>query len=255
MTCIHWDDAFGLLTVHTTDTPEEFRLSYEGWEIVFKLHQPGYRIIHRGSLPDFYFEERIAQPFIKLLNGAVCLHAGAIATPRGILLMLAPTCIGKSTITASALAFSSAKLVSDDMVCIEGSYPACIRIGSHHIAMRHETFSNETFVTQTSEIHGKTILHVAPDACLDAPMPVSAMLLLQKAEKPEITPIPYDAALPALLAQQLILSNPTMDFKRDQFKAIIEATRDIPVFQYAINTESRVGCRQSICCLCDYFNA
>ncbi|MBO4351674.1 MAG: hypothetical protein J6A01_12130 [Proteobacteria bacterium] len=249
-TNIHTDDTFGHLAVCTTQIPGEFKLIYEDWETLIYPEQRNIQLIRQGSIPEFYFRERIALPFACLLKGNILLHAGALSTPNGMVLMLAPTGIGKSTITASALAFSSSKLATDDMIPIDSAAepPHAIPL-SHYIAMRHELFSSEPFVKNNIHILGKTILEVNPEICQSQPAPLAAIIILAKGNTPKLLQISNAEAIPYILNQQIILSNPPPEFKRTQFHALLNAIKDIPIYHLDITTHSKEDAKQTIDCL------
>ncbi len=249
-TNIHTDDTFGHLEVCTTQAPGEFSLIYEDWETLIYPELLNIQCIKKGTMPEFYFRERIATPFAYLLKGHVLLHASALSTPKGTVLMLATSGIGKSTITASALAFSSSKLAADDMIPIDTAAvpPHAIPI-SHYIAMRHELFSSEPFVQTRIPILSKTILKVNPETCQEQPTSLAAFILLAKGNTPKLQKISNSSAIHHILNQQIILSSPPPDFKRRQFHALLNIMSDIPIYKLDITTHTKESAKQTIDCL------
>ena len=249
-TNLHTDDTYGHLAVYSTSIPGQFKLIYEDWEALILPETLNIQKIKQGSLPEFYFIERIAMPFAFLLKGHILLHAGAISTPLGMILMLAPSGIGKSTITASALAYSSSKLAADDMIPIDTATTPPLAIPlSNYIAMRHELFSSESFVQTKLQILGKTILKITHHTCENQPTPIKAIILLSKGNTPQLLPISPQVAIPYILNQQIILSNPTPDFKRNQFHALLNMMKYIPVYKLDITTQTKESAKQTIDCL------
>ena len=57
----------------------------------------------------------VVLPFVLHRDGAWCLHASAVATPDGVIVFLAPSGVGKSTL-ATACATVGCALVADDVV-------------------------------------------------------------------------------------------------------------------------------------------
>ena len=167
--------------------------------------------------------ERKKYPFIRLLRGGVLLHAGAVCTDAGGIGLLAPSGIGKSTITAGMLAFCGAKLISDDILTLcfdEGSGDVLALPSSTHLAMRHGMFDHDGFVEKTDTTEYKHLLMVNPQQCAQKPCILCALVIVHHSQEISLRKLSFAEALPHILSQQLSMSNAPEAFRRQQFRAI-----------------------------------
>ncbi len=234
---LHEDNTFGLITLDVEER-NHFSLKYDGFEARFEQGEC-IRIESTGNMPKRYFAERIAIPFLRLLNGYLLLHASALSTPQGGVVFLAPSGIGKSTIAASLLTFPDIKLIADDIATISSGmiYPL-----SSQLAMRHAMADDADYV-ESVEFNGyKRLLNIHPDKVERAPVPLSCICLLESGKPSQFQP--FSECLSQILAQQLKLSNPPPEFARAQFKSVFDL-KSIPCLRISISCRDKAASLQS----------
>ena len=202
-TRLHEDSTYGLLTLDA-EINRQFCLKYEGFE-AHLLPPDEIHIDSTGSIPTQYFIERLATPFLRLLNGHILLHASALSTPQGGIVLLAPSGIGKSTMAASLLSFPDVRLIADDIATISSGkiYPI-----SSQLAMRHDMADREDYV-ESIEFNGyKRLLNIRQNKVAHDPTPLSCICILESGTYSAPRYLPFSECISQILAQQLKLSNP-----------------------------------------------
>lgn len=246
---LHRDDTFGVLTLEIQERGK-FIASYDGWRIALYPESSSYDFLERGIISERYIRERIAHPFIRLLRGGILLHAGAVCTDAGGIGFLAPSGVGKSTITAGMLAFCGAKLISDDILtlCYDDENGGVLALpSSTHLAMRHGMFDHDGFVEKTNTTEYKRLLMVNPQQCAQKPCVPGALVIVRHSQEISLRKLSFAEALPHILAQQLTMSHAPEAFRRQQFRAITGWLSGIPCYILEMSCDTRQDAEAGIC--------
>lgn len=236
---LHEDNTFGHLTLDAGEN-NHFTLKYEGFEAALAPQQ-GICIKSSGTIPMKYFLERIALPFLRLLNGFILLHASALSTPYGGIAFLAPSGVGKSTFASVLLDFTDIKLMTDDIATISNGflYPL-----SSQLAMRHNMADCADYVKDIEFNGYKRLLNIHPNKIEHDPVPLACICLLESGTPTPPQFLSFSDSLPQILSQHLKLSNPPSDFVRAQFHAALKL-KSIPCLKLAISCQNKKDILQS----------
>lgn len=246
-TQIHEDHAFGTLCL-TSLIDDIFQIQYEDWRIQLNAQTSDIRFEAQGTQPKTYIIERISLPLLRILKGCVLIHASAVAFHNSATAFLAPSGVGKSTFIAGLLAHSDAQLIADDALpIVQPSNSAFVLPQSSQIAMRHDMFDAENFVSDIEFIETKRLLSIQSSKRLHSRIPLKNLVLLESAPTPQIAPVAFSEALPFILKQQFAFSNSPMEISRYQFRSIM-ALQNIPCFKMGISCRTKdevlASCRE-----------
>lgn len=124
------------------------------------------------------------------LQGGLALHASAVAVAGQAIAFAAPKRHGKSTL-AWALVRAGARLLTDDVLPLEGTAPVLARPGVHALLLGDDSGHALGVADDAGERRGpKRLLRDLPDDALQAtPLPLAAVYLLH--------PVHPDASRPA----------------------------------------------------------
>lgn len=232
----HEDHTFGQLLCHQLNDLS-FLLTYEGWRIKLEPEQAQIDIQAGGNdstIDEQYVIERLAMPFLRLIRGAVLWHAGAVAIQNKVYAFLAPSGIGKTTLTATMLAtFSSCQMLCDDILAIvpdiSNKSALCLPSCSH-LAMRHELFDRHEFVEHTVMLGHKHLLFIKPEKCRHTPGTLESVYLLQPGHRHVPEKINLPRAISTLLNQQMMMAMLPLEIRRYQFKACMQIIQSCSSF-------------------------
>lgn len=248
-TRLHEDHVFGSLTLDCLDD-DVFLLQYEGWKAHIHPHISNIEVIASGSIQKNYFMERIALPFLHLLRGCVLLHASAFSFNDKAFGLLAASGVGKSTLAAGFLSFPECRLIADDIVVLTDNSNAglpVIQPISTQIAMRHGLFDGDDFVKKVEFSGYKRLLTLRNDKIQKCAIPLQSLIILNSGFICPPESVSFSEAIPVLLKQQMAISNPTVEFSRQQFHRMM-ALQNVPCFKMGISCKTRSDiescCRQ-----------
>ncbi len=240
---IHEDHTFGTLICRWLDNGIAL-LEYEGWRVRLEPVHAELTILQanrESSLDEQYVIERLALPILRLMRGAVLWHAGAVSIEGHVHAILAPSGVGKSTLTAAILAAKpDARLVCDDILalCSSEHETVCLPSASH-LAMRHDMFEDQDFISHRVYNGYKKILYLKNEKCLQQPQALNSIGLLESG--PNLVPesLPVMQALPTVLNLQMTLTQLSADMRRYLFGACMNILRKCPkIFRQQVDLSS-----------------
>ncbi|MBO5752733.1 MAG: hypothetical protein J6S69_03445 [Proteobacteria bacterium] len=232
---LHEDNTFGSLKCY--QMPElKFLLTYEEWHIQLTPDSAQIDITTSGksNIDEQYLLERLAVPFLRLIRGAVLLHSGAIAVNDRIYAFLAPSGVGKTTLTTALLtSLPECRLVCDDILAFVPQSSDSGFLGlpsSSHLAMRHPCFDHQSFIKRTQNLGHKHLLFVQHDKCQNRAGKLEAITLLQTGQNFVPKSISMVQAIPSILNQQMIMHALPAEIRRYQFRTCMQLIQHCPAF-------------------------
>lgn len=243
---IHMDNTFGMLVCRWLANGIAI-LEYEGWHVRLEPELAELTILQanpESSMDEQYVIERLALPILRLMRGAVLWHSGAVASDGHVHVMLAPSGVGKTTLTAAVLAANpNARLVCDDILALCASdvenETICLPSASH-LAMRHDMFKEQSFISHCVSNGYKKILYLQKDKCLHKPQPLESIWLLESGQQTVPESMPVMQALPMILNLQMTLTHLSDDLRRYLFGACMRILRNCPkIFRQEIDLSSK----------------
>ena len=158
-------------------------------------------------------------PILHQANGALCLHASAVATTHGVLAFVGPTGAGKSSLARAWCESSDVEQLADDVVVL---YEEASGFEIHPLPFR----SNVRPPIRDSLRHPDNSGSGGAD-----PRPLARLYLLQSAEgEPQVVPIAADA-LPLLLRESGCFLLDDEDSRSAFFSATLDLLATVPVRQ------------------------
>lgn len=241
--CIHYDDSFGVLTAEYLGDLA-FEVRYAGYVVRLFPEKSQFEICAPegiSNVDEDYVRMRIALVFLRMLRGCVQIHAGGICFGTDVVGLLAPSHIGKSTLTGACMAFDpQIGLVSDDVLTILpdlASHEHAVLPSADYLAMRHDMWDAEAFVMSRRRTQLKERLMVSESRRLCEPGRLCALVILDNSEG-VIRLKPADAVM-CVLRQQLALSDAPESLRRYQFGCIMAVLKSVPVYRMGISMRTR----------------
>lgn len=241
---VHENDDNGDLRV-TLDAQNKAscRIEYLDWNIEASIEASSAVLTTsslRPRMTPYYIAERLVLPFLRYFRGAILIHAGAVAIDGQGYALLAPSGVGKSTLTGAILAnHARAKILSDDVMTViprGSSYD--IASSQTHLAMRHEMWNASPFVEQTTDFFDKTILRIKSSHVQLDPVPLRGLFVLEKADCNSIKRVLAKNLLPTVAQSRFAVSCEWREMHRYQFKHWLSILRDTPAFLCRMNDEN-----------------
>lgn len=243
---IHRDETFGCLEVDC-ESPDRFELRYEGWRAKLFPKTGEFDLCETGTMPQIYVIERLVQPFLRLFSGGILLHAGAVQTPSGVIVLMASSGTGKSTLTGGLLEREACHLFSDDILPIfelKTGGAICIP-SSSQLAMRHALFNEAPFVASTTSNGYKQLLTVRETKCAAGASPIRAFVFLKQGQAHALHPVEKADVIPDFLRHQMAISNPVPEFSRSQFRQLMTGIQQTPCYRMNVNFQGIKEIRQA----------
>lgn len=241
--CIHYDDSFGVLTAEYLGDLA-FEVRYAGYVVRLFPEKSQFEICAPDGMPRVdadYVRMRIALVFLRMLRGCVHIHAGGICYGTDVVGLLAPSHIGKSTLTGACMAFDpQIGLVSDDVLTIlpdHSSHEQAVLPSADYLAMRHEMWDAESFVISRRRTQLKVRLLVSEARRLRAAGRLRALVILDSREG--MAQMTSAEAVTGVLQQQLALSEAPESLRRYQFGCIMAVLKSVPVYRMGISMRTR----------------
>ncbi len=247
---VHYDETFGRLEVFC-ESADIFELRYEGWRAKLFPKTGEFVLYEKGSMPQIYVIERLVQPFLRLFSGSILLHAGAVQTASGVIVLMATSGTGKSTLTGGLLEHKACHLFSDDILPIfelKTGGAICIP-SSSQLAMRHDLFNEAPFVSSTASNGYKQLLTVRDTKCARGASPICAFVFLKTGETVSLQPVEKADVIPDFLRHQMAISHPVPEFTRSQFRQLMTGIQGTPCYRMNINCRGLKEIRESAACL------
>lgn len=198
-----------------------------------------------------YHISRIILPIMRMMRGALALHASCVETSHGATLLMAPSGVGKSTCAAALIAFAGAKMLADDTSLVALNDGQFIVIpSSDFFAMRHNLLDQQTcFQPPQSFTELKHLLPVKPDHLANHPAMVKQIVFLNAYNRKSNSMHRKERLVPEqniarLLAQQFSFSNAPVPFRIQQFNTYLQLIQQIPVYEQTVDTTSTESLRQ-----------
>jgi len=185
------------------------------------------------------------------LRGAACVHASAIATEDGALLVCGPAGAGKST-TAAAFAARGRKVLADDVAALEASPDGvAVRAAYPHLRLWPDAvralYGHESRLPPLTPNWDKRYLDLAEgdDAFHAGALPVAAVAVLggrETEDAPRVEPMrPADAVL-ALVANTYMGWLPDLAAQARDLALYARLAREVPVFRAVAHADpARLG--------------
>lgn len=230
---IHENETFGKLEVFQRNEAV-FEVRYEGWFVQLMPDTAKIVVLQRSEdkIPAFYMYERIALPILRLIRGCLLLHASCVDMDGKCVVFLAQTGVGKTSLAGALLKYPNHRLVAEDTLALLADSATFYALpGADYLAVRHHLLDDLEGISAVEDMENKRILHIEPGLCRKVPMPVAALMILASGDNG--IPVQIDnkqEALTSLLCQQMAFSNVSADFKRLQFRWMMELIRQLPVF-------------------------
>ncbi len=172
------------------------------------------------------------------------LHAGAVDTPDGAVLLIGPTGVGKSTIATWAARQPEHRLIADDAVVLRrrGRAWFCVpEPGS--IRLRRDVIGvlpvGSAAARSTHPANGKTVIDVAGAGFARAlrPRRVTAACLLERARRTDssrVMPVRTAEAVVRLVQSQFALALDEPAILRENFDRLTGLVRGLPVVSVSV---------------------
>lgn len=238
-----WHDLPGTTVLDIWGTPPgwdpntaaaaQFRVDHNERRIVVRHSHnavPGcIDLLARWLLPD------IARGELDLLP----LHACAVETSAGAVLLLGDSGRGKSTLTAALLA-AGAKFLGDEPICVDAN-----RAWLGTLILRIDQESAEELLGRVGPLDGvgKALLHYDIDSLAPRPLAGLVVLTRRRQEGPlvQITRMAATDALVALMRLRYSRSK-LHDRMRDDLRRVAEVVKNVPVLKVSLlDDRSRVA--------------
>lgn len=171
-------------------------------------------------------------PLLLHRAGAWPLHASAVATDAGALVLVGARGAGKSTLAAACTA-AGAPLVADDTAVIESGPPTRIRAAGLPLRVRPDV-ADALGVAGEDDGWGKRRLDVVQSS--DGDLPVAAVLLVQPSAAGEalIEPMVPRAAIATLAASSKLAALLGPEYAPDALLAAARLVESVPVRRLVI---------------------
>ena len=176
--------------------------------------------------------------WILRLHGRVVLHAAAVSTEHGAVLLAGPSGAGKST-TAAGLALAGCRLLSDDTAALTEDVGR--QDGQSTLRVWPDSPRLRLWPGSGPAIQAVDVAALPPlcdgweKRALDAeafeaePQPVVAVYCLQPGQRTSFEPVPPARALPLLVAHAAAAELEDREMRRREFEWLSEMAEGVPV--------------------------
>lgn len=235
---IHENHTFGKLELFQRNEAE-FEARYENWCVQLMADTAKMKVLQRSEdrIPAFYMYERIALPFLRLIRGCLLLHASCVDMEGKCVIFLAQTGVGKTSLAGALLKYPNNRLVAEDTLTLMPDSDTFNALpGADYLAVRHELLDDLEGIASIENMKIKRILHLESGLCRKAPMPVAALMILSSGDNEMPVQVGNkQEVLTSLLCQQMSFSSASAEFKRLQFKRMMDLIRKLPVFRIHVD--------------------
>ncbi len=230
-----------------------FELSFACMSGEFNAEQASFAFEHydpaHTRFPESYCKTRILLPLLRMLRSGIGLHASAVSMDGEATLLLAPSGVGKSTCGAALMAFAEhTQMLSDDTVVITHYNDTYYVLpATSTFAMRHDLIprTNAFVGTAYGSIQQKFFLSVRPERVENNAVPVKRLVFLYHGAS-RLQPTRSADVLPYFFAQQFVLSNAPIAYRRTQFSKSTSFLSSIPCFKLGVDFSSVEGIERAV---------